>query len=354
MSSALEKGKRAMIRVKKQSLFQAIADSINSYNMTHSDQLPALIQDETSISYYDWTSIANGALFTERSRFVICDICYESVHHFLQNPKYLSYFPKDKHYLLITNGLWNKEDFGIDLSYDIVHWSVFFFLIFWNYSHPASPIFWFDRSYSFDQYKLGSFVCLAGYEKPNRDYLVKEIMSRKGLGNFMLRYAMTDIRYVKKFNDVIGLDIKHAHHIFPKEIMDQFCYELVVETNSYDVEEFHPTEKICKPLLVGMPFVVAGSYRFLHNLRKMGFKTYDSLWSEEYDEIKNHEQRIDSLLRTCEYLATFDWSANRSKLIEIAWHNSNVFRNLQSTVERDIKNFIEKVQQGLEISGYRY
>jgi len=344
-----------MIKVKKiQGVIEAIADSIKSYNkVAFNSTLPNLIVDSASIPIYDWDEILKGALYTEPSRFVIC-VIHECVTLLLQIDK--NKLPKNKRYLFITNGRWNKSDFDIPLDYDFVPWTKFMFDNFTHsYTHPATNEFWYDKSYDFSYPKKGSFICLIGNERPNRTTLVEKIMSDDSFGNFMLRYNNKILRYPGS-----DLDIYYKNNDldfnFPKnsKIMNGFCYNLVVETNSYDVEEFNPTEKTITPLGNGMPFVIASSYRFLHNLRDIGFKTYDCLWSEDYDEIKDWDKRSDSLLQTCKQIANFDWQANRSQLIEIAWHNSNVMRNLQKIVERDIKDFVKKVQEGLEASGYRY
>ena len=47
---------------------------------------------------------------------------------------------------------------------------------------------------------------------------------------------------------------------------------------------FFPTEKIWKPILAGIPFVCIATQNFLKRVRDLGFKTYDTVWDESYDE----------------------------------------------------------------------
>jgi hypothetical protein len=62
-----------------------------------------------------------------------------------------------------------------------------------------------------------------------------------------------------------------------------FFVEIVCETY-YSGETFFPTEKIWRPMLLKTPFIVQGPQNYLHNLKKLGFQTFDSWWDEGYAE----------------------------------------------------------------------
>jgi len=349
-------------------ILHQIADSIKSYNQfSGHNTLPELLQDDAGIPVYNLDDIEKGLLYKDQNHFVICHII-ESIHLLLIWKKNgMSMFPPNKKYLFLTNGQWNSGDFDIPLDYDVVHWPMFNLIFHASYNnHPATKEFWYDRTYDFDGIKDGTFIGLFGSEKPFRDRLVKKIMEMENdLGNFTLRYKGNDYKMLDNLTDILPKVIPENGYvrgtafnglglqmISPSDLYKRFRFNLVVESNAYSVDEFHPTEKICKPLVVGMPFVVYGSYRFLHNLRELGFQTYRNLWSEEYDEIQDCDKRIESLLQTCKDLVRFDWQKNRSELIEIAWNNSNALRNLQKMVKRDLENFIQKVQQGMMTNGH--
>jgi len=62
-----------------------------------------------------------------------------------------------------------------------------------------------------------------------------------------------------------------------------FDIEIVAETYTQG-DTFFPTEKTVRPIMAAKPFIVYGPKGYLSRLRDMGFETYSSLWSEEYDD----------------------------------------------------------------------
>ena len=305
-------------------------------------------EDPSGFSVYDRSEIQNGALFSESSNLIVCFI-KESCQWIEQS---LELFPTDKKYIFVTNGNWSKKDFDLPMDYDVASWPMHCLLQYSSaHNHPSATEFWFDKRYDFDYPKANSFLCLIGYRKEWRDSLVKTLFrSDKDLGKYLLKY---NGRLIKGEQVIVNDDIMPTritadgnldmtpvenvdlHYVVPAKLFNHFNYSLVAETNFCDIEEFHLTEKTCRCLISGMPFVVASSYKFLDNLKSYGFKTYDGLWSEDYDSIRDGQKRLTMILELCANLATFDWKANRSKLIEIAWHNSNTFRNLQKSTLRD-------------------
>ena len=109
---------------------------------------------------------------------------------------------------------------------------------------------------------------------------------------------------------------------------------VIAETNAYDFEEFHLTEKTIKALLTGMPFIIMGSYKFLQNLQVLGFRTFNEVWAEEYDKIENFNQRLDAIIEVLNSLNKETFIKNQHKLLEIANHNKAQFLHL-NTVMRD-------------------
>jgi hypothetical protein len=58
----------------------------------------------------------------------------------------------------------------------------------------------------------------------------------------------------------------------------------IVQESYYTGNTFFPTEKIWRPIILKTPFIVQGSQGYLHNLKKLGFKTFDKWWDEGYSE----------------------------------------------------------------------
>jgi hypothetical protein len=66
---------------------------------------------------------------------------------------------------------------------------------------------------------------------------------------------------------------------------DQFGVELVLETMTRGTT-FFPTEKTVRPIVGLKPFVTYASKNYLHYLRNLGFKTFDGIWDESYDNLE--------------------------------------------------------------------
>lgn len=73
-----------------------------------------------------------------------------------------------------------------------------------------------------------------------------------------------------------------------KSLLDyynQFHIEIVAESYIYG-ETFFPTEKTVRPLSAGKPMIVMGPRHFLKRLRDQGFRTWQDLWDESYDDLE--------------------------------------------------------------------
>ena len=72
-------------------------------------------------------------------------------------------------------------------------------------------------------------------------------------------------------------------------------FSLVTETV---VEQPWPfrTEKIAKPLMMGHPFIVATGPGYYQDLRRLGFKTFGHVIDESFDQIENHQDRMDRII----------------------------------------------------------
>jgi len=80
---------------------------------------------------------------------------------------------------------------------------------------------------------------------------------------------------------------------------------LVTETNFIE-SELTLTEKAFKPFKEKHPFIILAVSGALKVLRDMGFKTFGEFWSESYDEIRDHRQRFDEIIRLCKEISEWD------------------------------------------------
>lgn len=111
-----------------------------------------------------------------------------------------------------------------------------------------------------------------------------------------------------------------------EQSQESFCY-LVTET-CYWERKHHLTEKIFKPIVSKMPFVLVGPAHNLKYLREYGFKTFDRWIDESYDDIEDPILRMQAVGETMRKIC----SHSESELYEILQemnhileHNYNLF-----------------------------
>ena len=101
---------------------------------------------------------------------------------------------------------------------------------------------------------------------------------------------------------------------------------LVTETVATG-SRLHLTEKTFKPIALGMPFVMVGTRGSLKYLRSYGFRTFEGIWDESYDDAEDDVriERIASLLRSLDELPTDAKQDLFEQCHEVIEHNWNHF-----------------------------
>jgi hypothetical protein len=78
------------------------------------------------------------------------------------------------------------------------------------------------------------------------------------------------------------------------ELWKSGLWHVVTETIFY-YDKLHLTEKIFKPIVAQRPFILAAAPGNLAYLRSYGFKTFDRWIDESYDDIKDHDLRLQAI-----------------------------------------------------------
>ena len=102
---------------------------------------------------------------------------------------------------------------------------------------------------------------------------------------------------------------------------------LVTETVATG-RRLHLTEKTFKPICLRMPFVIVGTQGSLAYLRSYGFRTFDGIWDESYDDEPNDTLRIEriaSLLRSLDELPAEGKQYLFDQCREVIEHNHQHF-----------------------------
>jgi len=91
------------------------------------------------------------------------------------------------------------------------------------------------------------------------------------------------------------------------------------------------TEKTFRPLLNAHPFLMVGPRHTLKMLKYLGFKTFDTAWPEDYDNIELPHQRVERVMEVITDLCnktTAEWQVINKKLYPILKHNQELMENL--------------------------
>lgn len=112
------------------------------------------------------------------------------------------------------------------------------------------------------------------------------------------------------------------------ELMESFAF--VVTETCYWQNKTHLTEKIFKPIVLQMPFILVGCLHNLEYLRSFGFKTFGDFWDESYDTIEDPIQRLQAVTQVIAKINQMSKAEQKSMLLDltpILEHNYNLFNS---------------------------
>jgi len=189
--------------------------------------------------------------------------------------------------------------------------------------------------------KPRSFDALLGSPKPHRTFVAQAVQQHQLEDQFVLTYggAWKNTEFYAKdyfvwepncvpLQTIIGTADWVSYHghqchlsqVIPTQVYNDTAYSIVAETDHDNTLSFF-SEKTAKVFIARRLFVAFSGYRFLHNLRQLGFRTFDAVIDESYDLIVNDQDR---------YTAAF---AQVKKLCELP--QQQVLQTIQSVVEHN-------------------
>lgn len=141
------------------------------------------------------------------------------------------------------------------------------------------------------------------------------------------------------FDFLDHLPIKTQEHTYPilwdqkafdldQQYSKIFC-DIVCETYTSG-KSFFVTEKTFRCIANCRPFVTQGPRHFLTNLKKLGFKTFDSWWDEAYDT-DPEDARYQGIVGNIDWIAKQDTATLAQwykEMIPTLEHNVHVLKNL--------------------------
>jgi hypothetical protein len=146
--------------------------------------------------------------------------------------------------------------------------------------------------------------------------LVKENLITQDLAN-------SSINNINLIDLPLRIDYKDQEYIpnhsfvlsATKQSQESFCY-VVTETCFWHRRD-HLTEKIFKPIVSRMPFILVGPAHNLKYLRSYGFRTFSKWINESYDDIEDPVLRLDAISQELARLCKFSLSELESMLAEM-------------------------------------
>jgi hypothetical protein len=136
----------------------------------------------------------------------------------------------------------------------------------------------------------------------------------------------------------------HLSQVIPTQVYNDTAYSIVAETD-YDNTLSFFSEKTAKAFIARRLFVAFSGYKFLQNLKKLGFKTFDSVIDESYDNIHNDRERYEAAFEQVQKLCQVSQHEVLETVKPVLEHNHNLIMNTdwnQST-RSQIQNLIDQI-----------
>lgn len=136
------------------------------------------------------------------------------------------------------------------------------------------------------------------------------------------------VEFVEAITHSVGMvkymgELVNLSKIIPASVYNQTAYSVVTETNAENDFVFY-TEKIVKPILAERLFIVVAGYHYLKNLRSMGFKTFDCVLDESYDDVVDNNLRYQMSCEQILKLSQMPQQEVLDKIKPIVEHNKKV------------------------------
>lgn len=198
------------------------------------------------------------------------------------------------------------------------HWSRLWIATILNtyYKNMTLQTYNYDYNNMLDNYNPNKYVGL--------DDLVKQ-------GCNLLVEATEFILTCPQKLNVDTYPIQHPTNLNLLPYYNDIFVDIVVETN-ISGSSFLVTEKLWRPIIANRPFIVMSNRHYLSNLRRLGFRTFDTLWSEEYDNFTGADRirKIQILLDHISQWSIIELEYKLINITDILDHNKNIFKELTS------------------------
>jgi hypothetical protein len=173
------------------------------------------------------------------------------------------------------------------------------------------------------------------HEFLNRNFMLKHSLEK----HFSMSQAQSYLSAEFDLNDYESTDI-----------------EIILET-VFDDQRWHLTEKSLRPIACGQPFILISTAGSLEYLKSYGFKTFDSIWNENYDKIKDPVERLNSIIRLMKEISCWPQAIREKKLQEAKYicdYNKKRFFSQQfsnliiSELKKNLEDGFQQLKQDFD------
>lgn len=163
--------------------------------------------------------------------------------------------------------------------------------------------------------------------------------------------------FVDEVNKIIPIEIDtqkwknrenafYPGNCYKKDLFLNSYFHICTETFFFESNVTFFTEKILKPILGLQPFIIIGTHNYLKKFKEFGFKSYDSIFDESYDDIEDGMDRIVKILEIIDNVCSWDLETCEEKyksVMDICIYNYNHLFNVVRE-ESEILNLIYRIR----------
>lgn len=149
--------------------------------------------------------------------------------------------------------------------------------------------------------------------------------------NGLISTTLLSATYVEGLENGISMS-----HSIPKKIYENSWYSVIAETNSGTT---FITEKTTKCLLAGRIFVMFAEQHTLKKLKEYGYKTFDKLIDESYDNEANEDRRFEMAFEQVIKLSNLKHHLSYEIMHDTLVHNQQLCLNHEKRL-MNLRNFL--------------
>ena len=196
-----------------------------------------------------------------------------------------------------------------------------------------------ERIYSLLRYRQSRYKDL-GLTSFNQDFMDIDITADIAKVCQYANCKIDDIVSIQPYSDIDEVEQtpiwlnKNTNGKLWENAYRQIAIEIVCETTMYQ-DAFHVTEKTLRPMYYRRPFLVVGSKDYLKKLQTLGFRTFEGIIPDYYDQLEGFI-RVDNVFQILESLI----ESNAIKLI---------LEQCQSDIEHNYNLVLELSNKHLKI-----